>query len=362
MKRALGLTLLLSGCGPEHPANAYLSFQRADQGDYVVAPREMGSMDDLGAVSGSLGRVWQGGYVSMEADGDTFYDGGRSLRVGYQVDDPAGGLAVPLDEHGLLLWSYYGHLHDLSLELNDHGFDRDVFFPIDAAWTPVLPDAMLELLPMENAAYATAGHFFILLQDLISKDVPLAANAGIVRHEFGHALFHWLTTGDTLASSPFETAEQTEDSLFYSSLHEAYADSFAALTLDDPDFFAASLNMPDRDLSGDHAVGSVQLPADFLADADEELLAIWDPYPVGTLYASTAWDLRLALDDPHQALALLTDAVVAWNERGDPGDAWGLLDTWVEVAPEGAARDSLCASIERRFQGAHTVAACGAGR
>jgi hypothetical protein len=237
-----------------------------------------------------------------------------------------------------------------------------VFFPIDAAWTPVLPDAMLELLPMENAAYATAGHFFILLQDLISKDVPLAANAGIVRHEFGHALFHWLTTGDTLASAPFEMTEQTEASLFYSSLHEAYADSFAALTLDDPDFFAASLNMPARDLSGDHTVADVQLPAEFLAGADEELLAIWDPYPVGTLFAATAWDLRLALDDPHQALALLTEAVLLWTERGEPGDAWGLLDVWVALAPEGLARDSLCGSIEQRFAGAYSSASCGRGR
>ncbi len=359
MKHALVLSLFLPACAPP-AADHYLAFQwDSEDSGYVVTARDRGTMDSLQAVSGSLGTVLQGGVVTMETDGDTYHEGGRAMRVGYGVSDD---VAVPLDEHGLVLWSFYGHLEDLATELPDHGFDPDVFFPIDAAWTPVLPDAMLELLPMENAAYATAGHFFILLQDLISKPVPLAANVGIVRHEFGHAVFHWLTTGDTLASSPFDGLEQSESSLFYSSLHEAYADSLAALTLDDPDFFSASLNMPSRDLTGDHIVADVQLPAEFLDSSEDQLLAIWDPYPVGTLFASTAWDLRVALDDPDEALALLTEAILLWTEQGDPGDAWGLLDTWVGLAPAGVARDSLCSSVEFRFAGAYTVAACGGDR
>ncbi len=362
MRAALLLLFFVGACGPSLEATNYLRFGIGGDGEYYVSPESMGTMQDLEAVSGSLGTVHQGGLVTMNAQGDTFYEGGRAMRVDFDVDDPMTLTAVPLDEQGLVLWSFYGHLEDLAGELSDHGFDRDVFFPIDAAWTPVLPDAMLEMLPMENAAYATAGHFFILLQDLISKDVPLAANAGIVRHEFGHAVFHWLTVGDTLASSPFGAGAQSESSLFYTSLHEGYADSFAALTLDDPDFFAASLNMPARDLSGDHSVATVQLPAEFLATADEELLAIWDPYPLGTLFAATAWDLRLATNDSAQALASLTTAVLTWTDQGDLGDAWGLLDTWVEQAPAGPARDSLCSSAERRFAGAHTVAACGGVR
>ncbi len=356
MQRALVLPLLLGACAPPG-ASSYLAYQIEGDG-YTVAPRELGGLTDLEVVSGTLGTVWQGGVVTMEPNGDTAYRGGRHLRVGYDVD---GEVAVPLDGHGLLLWSFYGHLEDLARELPERGFDPAVFFPIDAAWTPVIPDAMLELLPMENAAYATAGHFFILLQDLIDKDVPLAANAGIVRHEFGHAMFHWLTTGGTMTSGPFDATSQTAGALFYSSLHEAYADSFAALTLDDPDFFAGSLDMPDRDLSGDHTVAAVTLPEVFLAGESDEILPIWDPYPLGTLFAATAWDLRLALDDPDEALDLLTTAVQDWTDRGDFGDAWGLLDVWVQVAPAGQARDSLCDSIGWRFAGAHSVAACGGG-
>ena len=357
MRPAPLLLPLLVACEPA-TADRYLAFQVAGEG-YEVAPRDLGTLESLQEVSGDLGAVRQGGQVTMASNGDTFYDGGRAMRVGYDVD---GDVAVPLDEHGLLLWSFYGHLEDLRAELPDHGFDAEVFFPIDAAWTPVLPDALLEMIPMENAAYATAGHFFILLQDLIEKDIPLAANAGIVRHEFGHAVFHWLTTGDTLASSPFDAVSQSEGSLFYSSLHEGYADCFAALTLDDSDFFDGSLNMPDRDLSGDHTVATVQLPSEFLATADQELLAIWDPYPLGTLFAASAWDVRLATDEPDETLADLTSAVLRWTDGGDLGDGWGLLDVWVQEVPTGTARDTLCDAIAWRFAGAHTVTSCGEGR
>ncbi len=319
-------------------------------------------MRDLASVSGSMGTVYQGGKITIEDDGDTFYEGGRGMHVVYALD---GDVAVPTDEQGLLLWSFLGHLEDLAAVLPNHGFDPDVFFPIDAAWSPVIPDLTLEMLPMENAAYATAGHFFILLNDLLDKDVPLAANAGIVRHEFGHAAFHWLTTGDVMASTPFDAVTMNAPSLYYSSLHEGFADSLAALTLDDPNFFEGSLEMPDRDLSdpaGDHVLDTLQLPEEFMAESSDDPLAIWDPYPLGTVFASTAWDLRVALDDPDESLDILVDAVLLWTERGDFGDAWGLLDAWVESAPAGTTRSSLCQAITTRFGSSYAPAECGGGR
>ncbi len=354
MRLVAPLLSLLLGCQPPD-AEQYLTWQLAGEG-YEVAPRARNTLVDLEQVSGLLGSVLQGGQVLLEDSGDMLYEGGRALHVDF---DAQRGVAVPLDEHGLVLWSFYGHLEDLHAELPEHGFDPQEFFPIDAAWTPVIPDLFLEMLPKENAAYATAGHFFILLDDLVAKDVPLAANAGIVRHEFGHALFHWLTTGDVLASAPFDMLSQTEGSLYYSSLHEGFADSFAALTLDEPDFFDGSFDLPERDLSGDHRVEGVeQLPEQFLLSADEELLAIYDPYPLGTVFAATAWDHRLAIDDPDEALAILVDGVSLWSSRGDHGDGWGLLDAWVQSAPAGSPRDALCSAVVLRFGAEVSVDGC----
>ncbi len=345
---------LCLACALDAPdAQQYLAFQLSD-GQYVVTPRDKGSLSDLQILAGDLGQVRTGGYVRMEDNGDSFYEGGRQLEIAYQTQD---GVAVPLDEHGLLLWSFYGHLEDLSLELPQHGLDPEVFFPLDAAWTPVMPDFYLEMLPKENAAYATAGHFFILLDDIIAKDVPLAANAGIVRHEFGHALFHWLSTGGVLASAPFGLRE-TESSLYYASLHEGIADSVAALTLDDPDFFAASLPMDERNLTGNWVVADVQLPAAYLENASDSLLDFYDPYPLGTVFAATAWDLREALGSPDEALAIVLDGVRLWVEPGEMGDAWGMLDAWVQAAPSELAFDTLCESVRVRFEGVHQVEAC----
>jgi hypothetical protein len=70
----------------------------------------------------------------------------------------------------------------------------------------------------------------------------------------------------------------------------------------------------------------------------------------------------VATDDPDEALDSLTTAVLRWTDKGDLGDAWGLLDTWVEVTPPGVAQDALCDAIALRFAGAHSVAACGGRR
>ncbi|MFH1466962.1 MAG: hypothetical protein ABIO70_21445 [Pseudomonadota bacterium] len=345
--------LLLAACAPPQ-ADRFLAWQRADDGTYTVAPRDLGALTDLSAVSGDLGAVRQGGRVTFDDDGGMTHRGSRALHVGYGVQ---GSTAVPLDADGLLLWSFYAHLEDIARELPEHGLDPEVFFPVGTAWTPVIPDVMLELLPLKNAAYATGGHFFILLADLADKDVPLAANAGIVRHEFGHAIFHHLTCGAPLAAPPFDAADQRAGSLYYSSLHEGFADSFAGLTLDDPAFLAASLDLEERRLDGDQTLEGVELPEEFIATSDEELLAIYDPYALGSVIAAAAWDLRVALDDPERSLEILIVSARAWSEAEEFGDAWGFLQVWAATAAPGAEHEALCASLTARF-GEHAPAEC----
>jgi len=349
----LSLPLLLAACAPPEAAR-YLAWQRAQDGVYAVAPRDLGTLDDLAAVAGAMGTVRQGGQVMLEDDGGMAYTGSRALHVGYDVQR---GVAVPLDGEGLLLWSFYAHLEDIAAELSDHDLDPAEYLPVDTAWTPVIPDVLLELLPQENAAYATGGHFFILLADLTDKEVPLAANAGIVRHEFGHAVFHRLTCGAPLAPPPYDTADESAGSLYYGSLHEGFADSFAGLTLDDPEFIAASLDLEERRLDGDQTLEGIELPEDFLASAEEDLLAIYDPYALGSVIAATAWDLRTALDDPDRALAVLIATTRAWTEAGAFGDAWGFLRIWAETAAPGEERDALCTALRTRF-GEHAPAEC----
>jgi len=114
--------LVATACGaPGGEADRYLAFQR-QEGGWVVAPRDRGTLDDLATLAGSLGEVRTGGIILYEDDGSMTSRGGRALDVGYDVQD---GVAVPFDEDGLILWSFYGHLEDLEAELAELGLDGD---------------------------------------------------------------------------------------------------------------------------------------------------------------------------------------------------------------------------------------------
>jgi hypothetical protein len=342
-----------SGCTPG-PADSYLAWQRKSDG-YRVLPRDVGTLFDLSHLEGDVSSITAGGQFEQLDDGTLGYTGGRPLDIGWGLD---GRTAVPLDQDGLILWSFYGHLEDVAFELATWGIDPDDVFPVPAAFTPVIPDLFLELQPEENAAYVTGGHYFILLEDLLSKDVPLAANAGVVRHELGHALFHLLTTGSVFRNPPFGGKDTSVRALTYASLHEGFADSFASLSLDDPRFLEASRALSGRRVDGSAVVSDVTLPEEFLAGSSHGALSIYDPYPLGTVYASVVWDLREALNDPHAAFDVIRNGTSAWVYQGDLGDGCGLLEAWVHATRIAEAKSALCHAVGWRFDGFCSVSEC----
>ena len=74
---------------------------------------------------------------------------------------------------------------------------------------------------MENAAYVPGTHAFILLSDMTEKEVPLAANAGVVTHEFGHSVFHYLTTGGVKTDPLYDVSSPGRSGV--ASLDEGFA-------------------------------------------------------------------------------------------------------------------------------------------
>lgn len=343
--------LLLAACAPP-PPTSYLAWQVTGAG-YDLAPRPVGAVQDMATLEGPWIQGHAGGEVVYLDDGDCAHEGGRPLHVQYDVQD---NVAVPFDQQGLILWSLNGHLEDFSLDLVEAGLDDAGLLPVTLATTPVLPDLLLEMMPYENAAYATGCNVFIVLEDMINKDIPLAANAGVIRHEMGHGVFHVLTAGGVDAPGPFEAGDLSAGALYYASLSEGVADMTASLTLDDPDFIEVSLAMPERDVSGDWRASLVTLPEEFLEEEGDSVLPLYDPYPLGTVFAATAWDLRVATDDPQGTWLLALAAVELWMEGGDPGQVMGFLDALVALAPEPQV---VCDSVATRFAGVYEVAACG---
>ncbi len=342
------LLVFLVGCGPTS-ADLYLAFVRGTDG-YSVSPREIAALEDAARMSGSLGVIEHGGaFVGDENAPD--YTGGVPLDVRFTLVD---GVAVPADEDGLLLFTFYADLEDARAIALERKIDVAPIFPVDLAWSPAA-DWGLELSPADNAAYATGANTFLLLPDGGNRAVPLIANTGVIRHEFGHAIFHLLTAGGA-HDAPIVTDIGTTAANWQASLHEGFADSFATLTLDDPRFLDASLKMPDRHVDSDAVMTDDLDPA--IAAESADVFSLYDPYPLGTVLASAVWDTRVALDDPDVALDLLVRAADSW-EAPEDFSGTSFLDAWAAAVNGPVQRQVVCAAIVQRFAGYYLPEACG---
>ena len=339
------LTLLLA-CSAQ--PDRYRVFQMEPDGSYRLQNRAIEGLDDAGSLSGDYGVGWTGGALTIDWEsGNWGYEEGRPLDILYANDD---GVAKALDRDGLVLFSFYAHLEDAVAALDEAGTDASPLFPVDIAITPALSDPSLAFLPAENAAYAPSANTFILLDDLVDKDVPLAANRGVVTHEFGHGTFHLLTTGGDVYGPGLSTDDDIVKSNHTRSLDEGFADMLACLVTDLPDSFEASLSVPERDVTGDHTAAAVAV----LPEASEGLG--YNPYPLGTVFASLVWDVRVETDDRLGTLDWVLATTEEWGVSGDK-----LSYAWLDIGHQlgtPAQQAALCASAAWRFEGVYTVEAC----
>lgn len=322
--RWLGIGMLATACAA--PEVSRFPVVDGREGSYALVERPIPELIDPEGMQGFLGNGTVGGYLDL---GRGQYAGGGPIRVRYRAD---GEVAVPLHDDGVVLWSYYHCLSRVRAELQPFDIGVERIFPIPFAYQPVVGGSALT---GSNAAYAAEGaHFFVLLTDPPGADVPLAANPGVVRHEFGHALFQHLTAGDV--REPFAL-----DGVFeVRALNEGFADAFAAISLDDPvGFWGLSLPNPaDRRL-------------DVVRRAADAVSAERNPYSRGSVYASLAWALR-EQTDPDTALQLLMATTARWAIEAEESQATGvaLTDRWaVLLVIESQSATDLCDAYTARF-------------
>ena len=334
----------LIGCSPL-AADHVMAWVRDDDGGYHVGVRALPELYDPVHMAGDLGTIRHGGRILTGKDGSGRYTGGMGMIVHATTDRIDGvDVAVPLDEDGLLLYSFYANLAAVRAAVEAQGVDVEPVFPMAGAWNPAV-SPLFELAPADNAAYATGANVFMLLPDGGDRDVPLLANEGVIFHEFGHAVFHLLTSGSP-ESPPLVHDAASEAFYWQSSLHEGFADTLATLLLDDPAFIDVSIPLPERHVDDDHAVAdSDMLPA---TRADSGAL-LDDPYPLGTVYASFAWDLRVA-SDADTALGVVIDAVRDWSPaEAKDVDGAAYLAALLQSADAAGLGDAACASNTARF-------------
>lgn len=340
MSRPIGLAplALVLGCFPEYPGPLAV-LDRVDEGDaaggYAVRAVEIPGFD-AAHVDGPIGRALRGG--ALDTSGYT--EGARMTVRATEAD----GVWVPVDEDGLVIWSFYHQLAAADAELAaEAGADLAPLWPVTLAWNPV---SIYDFAAAENAAYASGARMFLVMPDAL-PGVPLAANAGVVRHELAHAWFEILLTGsadgpDPTLDAPLWQIQATR------ALNEGWADAVAALSLDDPAFLDDSLDIPDRLVGRPDAVAEPSSYPDPGLTAVDVLVGAYDPYALGTVYASFAWDLYGISGDRWETLRVASDAVAAWGAAED----WGNPDGWVlEVLARVPPRqlDAACAAAAVRF-------------
>lgn len=337
-------------------ANRFQAYLGDESGNYRVAARTIPTLHDPERMRGALGKAYAGGVLRFDLTSyEVSYEEGRDLQVQYVVE---GGVAKPLDRDGLILFSFFGSLQDASDTLTTAGVDISALFPVWIGVTPAVPSPDLAFFPVDNAAYAPTANAFILLDDLDDREVPLAANAGVVTHELGHGVFHLLTgANDPYAPKAFDVLGEAANGV--SSLDEGFADMLASLITGDPDFISASLDMPERDVSGDQT--SAGVPVDFNVPLPENAAdaTFYDPYPLGSVFAAVVWDIYEATGDRDATLVLITDAVREWAAREVPSQSALTPDEqrltvyrWLSVLVELGDADqaaAACESIGWRF-------------
>ncbi|MCA9491527.1 MAG: hypothetical protein KC621_16460 [Myxococcales bacterium] len=302
---------------------------RMEDGSYALVPREL-PLDDAFHVSGEVATGFRGGSIvvglkSLEAE----YREGARMRVQAVEQD---GSWVPLDEDGLIAWSFYHHLATARDQLIEQGHDVQPLYPLRFAYQPTFA---LDFLGVENAAYVAGTGSFVILPDAF-EGVPLAANAGVVRHEFGHAWFERLMTAGPVIADEEQNA--------VGALNEGFADMVGSLLLDDPAFIDPSLPLPDRHLVPEHVATPQKYPTPDQGPLD------YDPYVLGSVYASFMWNVRLA-SSPEEALTLAADAVVTYAGQA-VDDGYADTDRFVQAVLDAATGDlheASCVAAGRQF-------------
>ena len=319
---------------------------------YSIQERKIDSLDDPTHLNGSLGQITGGGVIqTVLTDSTLKHLPGNELTLLHAVID---GTLYPYDRDGLVMLSYYAHLEDSAafLDALDHSHlsSADIF-PVPTAVKPSMPDPTMALLPMENAAYAATAHTFILLQDLIEKEIPLASNAGIIAHELGHAMFQHLTAG-SVTNPPLVDSEDP-NFLMVRSLNEGFADIVGACFSQRSNFIADSMgDLTDRNLNDVHTMEGITMP-----DSEDTLSALGhDPYPLGSVFASSMWTLMESGTPIERLLELTIDATVDWADAGE-SDIFLWLEHAANLATP-AERATLCTAFEERFTSIDPVAPC----
>lgn len=320
--------------------------------------REILTFTDASRGLGSVAELRGGGSLELattppvtEADylGAIRVEGHETPSIELELD--SAGVAVPWDYESLLLVSLYHHLERARAFFDRAGVPGAVVGRLPVHYSPRYSLPLIPLpLPLftDNAAYAPTLDAFLIPPSFFLDDVPLVANRGVVVHEYSHAVFNRRVMGGVkvapyLVETDWPDVARNE----LRSLDEGLADLFGALEVGDPGFIEPSIPPEkldlDRNLEEDHTYD-----AELLLRSTGDAIGDYDPYPLGSVVASTLWALRAAAGGD----VALAEVALEASAGLSPGSGFRLetfFDRVHELLPETARREA-CVLLHARLE------------
>lgn len=281
---ALASVLALAGCTDDSgPVDIFVITYDSASHDFELKAERVETIDSVAKCHGSTTRLIKEPVVRITDDGDINFEGGAPPSILYTESD---GTIIPEDWDSLTLLSYYHHLERAVTYFRDTlGFaPTDEIVPLPSYYRLEFGIDQNVVGATDNAAYAPTAHSFLLFDSFFFQQIPLAMNDGVVTHEFSHALFHRVMNGDERLPIEYREDWGPGPIAHLAGLHEGQADVFAAMQLDDPNFFRFSLpaNLVDRDMAVERTLSEGQL---FNLNNGESA-----PHEIGAVIAAAIWE------------------------------------------------------------------------
>ncbi len=294
-----------------------------------------------------------GNDVSVEVSNES------PMHVTYAED---GNTLVATDYLGLVAITSFHHMNE------SHAYFRNLGL---GSATADLPQQRLLFLPSisvtgmpgpvvlnDNMAFVFQINAFMVFREDQLDEIPLAANHGVVNHEFSHSVLHFLTKDASGQPAEIRHGWDSMSTNFWRSLHEGLADVHGAGITNDPNFISASGGqlLVGRDLSAEHVVFSD------LLQRTESSINNYDPYPLGSVLAATFWTYSEQLrslgteeTEARQQMARLAfDAVSALALSSD---GFHIAD-YLKAVTDTAGDDAWCAAVREHFDLIQNEAGC----
>lgn len=213
----------------------------------------------------------------------------RPVHAHYLVNQNQVAFATDFDT--LVLFSTYAQLERAATAFA--GLDVPIAAtPVPVYYAPVVEGGVLP--STDVTSYFVGADFFVVEEtgeDLAG--LPLGANPGIVAHEYSHRIWYYELWRASLLEHLQDILDDPAQSASYNLLravNEGVADYFGAVISEDPRYLSETFDW--REVEHRFLDGQPQLDSDWLGGRAPLLLGRYDPYPFGTVLASTLWRSR----------------------------------------------------------------------